>query len=107
MPDPAADVVLSRIGQNLASWRKLHRLTQQQVADRAGVSQPVIARLEHGEPGVGIGALVRVAAIVGISEELLAATDPYQTSFGRALSERTQVQRVRRKSPPTAPVVTK
>lgn len=96
LEDPAADENVRAIGESIASWRKIHRLTQEQLAARAGVSRPVVTRLERGEDGVGIGALMRVAAILGIDDRLTQAVDPMETRFGRELAERTTVARVRR-----------
>lgn len=96
MPDPIAESTLKELGESVASWRKLHRLTQEDLARRAGISRPVLTRLERGEEGVGIGALVRVLGVLGVEDNLIEALDPYRTQFGRDLAERTQVQRVRR-----------
>lgn len=96
LEDPAADENVRAIGRSVASWRKIHRLTQEQLAARAGVSRPVITRLERGEPGVGVGALMRVAAILGFEDRLVQAADPLETRFGRELAARTTVARVRR-----------
>ncbi|MBK8461429.1 MAG: helix-turn-helix transcriptional regulator [Micropruina sp.] len=95
-PDPVAENALRTLGEHVSAWRKLHLLTQQQMATRAGVSKPVITRLERGDAGVGIGALMRVLIVIGIENEILTALDPYQTRFGRELVARTQVQRVRK-----------
>lgn len=96
LPDPLAEIALRELGEYLAAWRKLHQLTQEQVAQRAGVSRPVITRLERGDQGVGIGALMRVLIVLGIESEFLAALNPLETRFGRSLVERTYAQRVRR-----------
>lgn len=98
LPDPVAEAALRDLGDHLAAWRKLHVLTQEQLAARAGVSRPVITRLERGEDGVGIGALMRVLIVVGIENDVLAAADPAQTRFGRELTSRTRAQRVRRRT---------
>ena len=95
-PDPVAENALRGLGDDIVSWRKLHLLTQEQLAQRAGVSRPVVTRLERGEEGVGIGALMRVLVVLGVENDILAALDPYQSRFGRELADRAQVQRVRR-----------
>lgn len=95
-PDPVAENALRGLGDHVVAWRKLHLLTQEQLAQRAGVSRPVVTRLERGEEGVGIGALMRVLVVLGVENDILAALDPYQTRFGRELADRAQVQRVRR-----------
>ena len=95
-PDPVAENALRGLGDDIVAWRKLHLLTQEQLARRAGVSRPVVTRLERGEEGVGIGALMRVLVVLGVENDILTALDPYQSRFGRELADRAQVQRVRR-----------
>jgi len=54
------------IGENIKARRKAKKLTQAALAERLGVSQPVIADLErqrHGEPTVTT--LRRLAAALG------------------------------------------
>lgn len=96
MPDPLVDIALERLGGHIAAWRKLQQLTMAQLAKRAGVSTPVVARLEKGQEGVGIGALLRVLSVLGLADNLATALDPYEDRYGRELAHRTTVQRVRR-----------
>ena len=42
-----------RIGEQLATWRKLRQLTAAQVAERAGISRYTVMRLENGEGASG------------------------------------------------------
>lgn len=86
---------LRRIGEYLITWRKLHRLTRAQIADRAGVSVGTVAQLEHGKGGT-LENTLRVARAVGMLEPLAAALDPYTTDVGRLRSEEELPQRVRR-----------
>ena len=54
-----------RIGEHLATWRKLRQLTAAQVADRAGISRYTVLRLESGE-GVSMENLLGVARALGV-----------------------------------------
>src|SRR3546814_19506371 len=67
------------IGENLAAWRKLRKLTAQQVAERAGTTRQTVARLERGDLSVGLGIFLSVTRSVGILDDLVPATDPYET----------------------------
>lgn len=98
MPDPLVDLALEQVGGYISAWRKLQRLTMAQLATRAGVSTPVIARLEKGHEGVGIGALMRVLSVLELTDNLTRALDPYQDRYGRELAHRTTVQRVRKRT---------
>ena len=83
-----------RIGEDLATWRRLRRLTAAQVADRAGISRYTVMRLEKGE-GATMENLLRVARALGVLDQLVEAVDPYQTDVGRLRSEEALPERVR------------
>jgi transcriptional regulator with XRE-family HTH domain len=83
-----------RIGEQLATWRKLRQLTAAQVADRAGISRYTVMRLENGE-GASLENLLRVARALGVLDLLAAALDPYATDLGRLRAEESLPERVR------------
>jgi transcriptional regulator with XRE-family HTH domain len=85
---------LRRIGEELATWRRLRRLTAAEVADRAGVSRHTVMRLENGE-GASTESMLRVARALGVLDSLIAALDPYATDVGRLRSEEALPERVR------------
>ena len=91
-----------RIGEDLATWRRLRRLTASQVADRAGVSRHTVMRLENGE-GASMETVLRVARALGVLDSLVAALDPYATDEGRLRSEEALPERVRRPRPGRRP----
>jgi transcriptional regulator with XRE-family HTH domain len=90
-----------RIGADLATWRRLRRLTAAQVADRAGVSRHTVMRLENGE-GASMESVLRVARALGVLDSLVAALDPYATDEGRLRSEEALPERVRPPRPERA-----
>lgn len=59
------------ITQDLVRIRENQKLTQHEIAEKMGVSQPLVARLERGEaPNVKLGTLVRYAAAANTSVEV-------------------------------------
>lgn len=86
------------IGEHIRRWRKLQRLSAAQVADRAGVSRPVVSRLENGE-GTTLENLLRIARALGVLEQLGAALDPMNSDVGRLRANEQLPERVR---PPSA-----
>jgi transcriptional regulator with XRE-family HTH domain len=86
---------LRQIGADLATWRRLRRLTSAQVADRAGVSRHTVMRIEGGS-GASLESILRVARALGVLDQLASSLDPYATDVGRLRSEETLPQRVRR-----------
>ncbi|MDR1427214.1 MAG: helix-turn-helix domain-containing protein [Bifidobacteriaceae bacterium] len=95
-PTGATLAAAGEIGQQLATWRKLLGLTAEQVADRAGIARGTLRRLERGDLGVGLGAVLSVAAGLGVLDRIVLATDPYETDLGRARADQALPKRVRR-----------
>ena len=87
-----------RMGEDLATWRRLRRLTAAQVAERAGISRHTVMRLENGA-GASLENVLRVARALGVLDSLVATLDPYATDVGRLRSEEALPERVR---PPRA-----
>ncbi len=56
------------------------------LAVRAGTSPSSIARLEKGDPGVGIGTLADVLVVLGLLERLADLIDVRKDDLGLALS---------------------
>src|SRR3546814_14885527 len=60
------------LGERIAKARKERGLTQQQLADKLGVSQQTLAHYEVGRVGVGTPMLPRLAQILDLSfDEIL------------------------------------
>jgi transcriptional regulator with XRE-family HTH domain len=87
-----------RIGAELATWRRLRRLTAAQVADRAGLSRHTVMRLENAA-GASLESVLRVARALGVLDSLVSALDPYETDVGRLRSEEALPERVRQPRP--------
>jgi transcriptional regulator with XRE-family HTH domain len=68
--------------------RKEAGLSQQEVAERAGMSRVWVARLEGGEANVTLDSLLRVASVVGMNLE--ATWDPGTATKSRLPRKRTQ-----------------
>lgn len=67
---PTATKALERLGENLAIARIRRRESQRAWANRLGVSVPTLIRLEHGDPGVGVGILCTALWMIGRAEAL-------------------------------------
>jgi transcriptional regulator with XRE-family HTH domain len=86
---------MSKLGEDLNTWRKLRRLTVDEVADRAGVGRTTVLRLEAGG-GSTLENLLRVARALGVLEGLTNSVDPYETDVGRLRADEALPERVRR-----------
>jgi transcriptional regulator with XRE-family HTH domain len=54
------------LGQLIRRNRIEHKLTMEQLAERAGLSRGLLQRIEKGDPSSSIGAFFEAAAIVGV-----------------------------------------
>jgi transcriptional regulator with XRE-family HTH domain len=62
---------LADIGRRVASTRKQNRLTQLELARKAGVSRPTIDLLENGRAReIGYSKLTRILAVLGLEFRL-------------------------------------
>jgi DNA-binding XRE family transcriptional regulator len=67
---PSAVVYALLNGENpIRVWREHRGLTQQQVADRVGISKPYLSQLESGKRRGGVEVLQKVAQILKVSLE--------------------------------------
>ena len=60
------DTLAQSVGNSIAARRRLLDLTQQEVADRAGVSQKYISALERGERIPNLDTLDQIAGALGV-----------------------------------------
>jgi transcriptional regulator with XRE-family HTH domain len=94
-PPIAVRRALRDVGASVQAWRKLRGLTQNQVADRAGVDRKALMRVERGDGGVTLETALRVLHALGVLESVPKAVDPYETDLGRLRAEEHLPQRVR------------
>ena len=94
-PPLAVRRALRDVGDHVQTWRKLRGLTQNQLADRAGIDRKTLMRVERGDGGVSFQAVLRVVHALGALEGLPAAVDPYATDVGRMRADDQLPRRVR------------
>ena len=86
---------LRDIGGHLQAWRKLRGLTQNQLADRAGVDRKSLMRVERGDGGVSFEIVLRVLHGLGVLDSVPATVDPFGTDVGRLRADEQLPRRVR------------
>jgi transcriptional regulator with XRE-family HTH domain len=62
------EALLARIGQRLASLRLARNLTQQQLAEQAGLGLRTVQRLELGATATQLSGFLRVCRVLGLVE---------------------------------------
>lgn len=93
-------------GKNLRSFRERAKLSQRELADRAGMNQSTYSRLERGVTSVPLGTLLAVARALDISPAQLvdaANLEPEQFASNAELGR--LMQKLRRLSPARRRVV--
>jgi transcriptional regulator with XRE-family HTH domain len=93
---PALSRGLRVFGENVASWRKLQRLSAGTVAARAGISRDTLRAIEAGRGTASLENTFRVLRVLGVLDRVIAAADPYETDVGRLRADEVLPQRVRR-----------
>ena len=66
--------IIHQIGAGIRTARLRRNLSQQLVAERAGISKATLGRLEKGDPGVSLAVLANVLTGLDL-EQTLAAED--------------------------------
>lgn len=54
------------LGQRIATARHAHYLTQQEVADRAGITRPQLANIEAGRSRPSIDSFAEICRAIGV-----------------------------------------
>lgn len=64
-------VDLVAIGNRIASERRLHNITQEELAEKMNVSVQMISNLERGNKAIKINNLMNLAQILGVSTDYI------------------------------------
>jgi transcriptional regulator with XRE-family HTH domain len=86
---------LKKLGADIRAARKRRRMTQQRLADGAGVTLPTVRRLELGDPGVSLATLAMVLVVLGEGNRLADLLDTGTDDLGLMLENQKLPQRVR------------
>jgi transcriptional regulator with XRE-family HTH domain len=90
---PSLQALLAKAGENLRAARLRRRLPATLVARRAHISRMTLWQIETGDPGVSIGAYVRVLNALGLDKDFAKIAEDDQ--LGRKLQDAGLPQRSR------------
>lgn len=85
---------LEALGQNLKTARVKRRISIKGFAERIGVSESTIIRLEKGDDGVSIGTLAMACLVLGEIERISEFLDPGTDDTGLLLDKQTLPKRI-------------
>ena len=98
-----AEQIETEIGKRLESVRLVQNISQQDVADKAGVSRRTISRMENGQ-GVTFNTLIRVMRALDLTnhlEDLVPSLDIRPIERVKQKQERKHASSPRKKNPST------
>jgi transcriptional regulator with XRE-family HTH domain len=95
MGSPKSKPSLERLGHDIRGARLRRGIAVADLAVRAGTSPSTVARLEKGDPGVGIGTLADVLVVLGLVDRLADLIDIRKDDLGLALAAERQPRRGR------------
>lgn len=85
-PSISVERVLKKLGHDIRIARLRRRLPATVVAARAMTSRPTLARVENGDPGVGMGIYAAVLSALGFQHRLRDLADPGADEMGMTLA---------------------
>ncbi len=89
----------SELGMNLRVARKRRRMLQGDLAQKAGVGEKTVRRLEKGDGGVSVGNVLSVLWALGLLPTARALADPDTDEHGKTLELARLPERVRGSAP--------
>lgn len=88
---------LEALGANIRTARLKRRISVKGFAERIGVSESTVARLEKGDDGVSIGTLAMACLVLGEIDRISEFLDPGSDDTGLLLDRETLPKRIDRK----------
>lgn len=88
---------LEALGANIKTARLKRRISVQGFAERVGVSESTISRLEKGDDGVSIGTLAMACLVLGEIDRISDFLDPGSDDTGLLLDREALPKRIDRK----------
>ena len=93
---------LEALGANIKTARLKRRISVKGFAERVGVSERAVIRLEKGDDGVSIGTLAMACLVLGEIDRISDFLDPGSDDTGLLLDRQTLPKRIDRKRGPRA-----
>ncbi len=87
---------IKKLGERIAIARKRRRLTQAELASRAGLTRLLLSRIERGAPTSGIQGYFAALWALGLEREFIELASPDRDEEGKRLERLKLPQRVRK-----------
>lgn len=105
MPSVKGRRAVKKLGEDLRAARLRRGMSMADLAERTGSSERTLMRLEKGDPGVRIGLVAEIMAVLGSLDRLAYLMDWRRDDIGHALAQERLPKRGRSspKARPAAP----
>lgn len=97
---PAVLVQLRQLGEHLCIARKRRKASRKAWAERIGITEPTLARMEKGDPSVAFGSYATALWLIGRAQALAELASPDRDLGALDSDVRTASMRSVRKGPP-------
>jgi len=88
---------IAKLGEDISRARRRRRLTRASLAERSGVSEATVKRLEKGDSRVALESVARVLYVLGEIRRLERLLDSASDELGIQLMDEQLPKRVRRR----------
>jgi len=99
---PAVDHAIAKLGQDVSRARRRRRLSRASLAERSGVSEATLKRLEKGDGSVALENFARALYVLGELARLEKLLDSGTDDLGLMLMDEQLPRRVRQRRSPGA-----
>lgn len=94
-PPAAVLDAVAQLGSNIEAARLRRRLSQEELAGKAGITRATLGAIENGKVGTGIGAYVSVLWALGLHRDVALIASLERDEEGRTLEAARLPQRAR------------
>jgi transcriptional regulator with XRE-family HTH domain len=93
-PLPVARAI-TKVGEDVSRARRRRRISRASLAERSGISEATLKRLERGDGAVALGNLARTLYVLGALDRLERLLDTATDELGMQLADEQLPKRVR------------
>jgi len=87
--------VLHKLGKDINNARRRRRIPMSLMAQRAGITEVTLGKIEKGNPSTSIAGYACVLFVLGLTDKLRDIADANNDLTGRMLEEENLPQRIR------------
>jgi transcriptional regulator with XRE-family HTH domain len=91
--------ILAQLGEDIRNARRRRRIATQVMAERASITRPTLAKVEHGDARVSMGIYATVLFVLGMLDRLGQVASATQDNVGMDLEDEILPKRIRNRAP--------